>query len=166
MRKIAVIFAMMSILIVAKLPAAEEAPGAPDFSLQDMNNVTVTLSDYKNKQPVLLFFWTTWCPYCREQIKALSKLYPELTKDGIEVLALNLRESHQRVERFMKSYAIPYRVLLDKEAEASYSYGVVGIPTYFLVNKKGYVVFQDNYFPKEEYKELIKQEAINGAEDR
>ena len=158
MRKIAILFTIMSMLIVTKLPALGEALSAPDFSLQDMNNATVTLSSYKNKQPVIILFWTTWCPYCRAQIESLNAVYDDLVKNKIEILAVNLKESKSRIESFAKAYGIKFRILRDPKADAAYAYGVMGIPTYILINKAGKIVFNDNYFPEKEYKDLLLKE--------
>ncbi|MCX5703901.1 MAG: TlpA disulfide reductase family protein [Candidatus Omnitrophica bacterium] len=128
---------------------------AQDFILKDLNQNTVILSSYKNKQPVLLFFWTTWCPYCRGELKVLNGIYPELTKEGWEVFAIDVDEPAYRVESFLESYGLIFKVLLDKDAAVMESYGLFGVPTYVLVDKEGYIVFKDHYFPKGEYKKLI-----------
>jgi peroxiredoxin len=153
-----ILFLLIFIPGIFQACLAAQPEAAPDFTLEDRYGKSLTLSSYKNKQPVLLFFWTTWCPYCREQVKTLNKLYPKLLKDGIEVLALNLKESPERVEGFLKNYEVKYPVLLDSKSLVSYSYDIVGIPTYLLINKKGYIVFRDNYFPQEEYKNLLLEE--------
>jgi peroxiredoxin len=129
---------------------------AADFILQDLQQNVVILSSYQGKQPVVLFFWTTWCPYCRQELLSLNELSPQLVKQGCEVLAINVEEPAYRVGNFIKKYGIHLRVLLDKDAQVSwYSYGILGVPTYFLVNKKGDIVFNGNHFPKERYQELI-----------
>lgn len=136
---------------------ATEAALAPDFKLQDLNNNLVTLSSYRDKQPVLLFFWTTWCPFCRKELKALNDMYAQLLKDGIGVLSINIGESSEKVNNFLKKYSLTFKVLLDQDNEVAYSFGLLGVPTYFLINKKGYIVFKDYYFPQGEYKDLISE---------
>lgn len=128
---------------------------APDFMLKDLNRDTFILSSYKDKQPVLLFFWTTWCPSCRSELKTLNDLYPELIKEGWELFAIDVAESAYRVENFVKNYALNFKVLLDKDAAVMDSYDLFGVPTYVLVDKEGYIVFKDNYFPRQDYRRLI-----------
>lgn len=113
------------------------------------------ISSYKNKQPVLLFFWTTWCPFCRKELRDLNQLYPELKKDDLEVLAIDVGESPDKVKSFIKGYALSFKVLLDKDTVVAQTYSILGVPTYVLVDKKGSVVFQDHYFPRKEYKGLL-----------
>lgn len=138
-----------------KAPEVKEIVPAIDFKLQDLNNNLVTLSSYKDKKPVILLFWTTWCPFCREEFNTLNKKYPQLTKEGWEVLAINIEESPSIVGVFLKKHPPAFKVLLDVDAQVTYSYDILGVPTFILVNKEGFVVFKDNYFPEDKYKELI-----------
>ncbi|MDD5155593.1 MAG: TlpA disulfide reductase family protein [Candidatus Omnitrophica bacterium] len=128
---------------------------APDFTLKDLAQKNFTLNDYINKQPVLLFFWTTWCPFCREELKILKEKYAELAKDGLELAAINAGESSLKVERFTKDYNLPFRVLLDKDYAVSNAFDVLGVPTYILIDKKGYIRLVEHSFPKEKYKSII-----------
>jgi len=134
--------------------AAKEPEYAPDFELQDTRQDVFTLSEYKDKQSVLLFFWTTWCPFCRRELKVLNDSYASLIKNDIEVLAIDVGELSDAVSDFIRSYYLVFRVLLDKDTSVSKAYGVMGIPTYVLVNQKGAIVFRDNYFPAN-YKNLL-----------
>jgi len=138
-------------------PTGKVSPPAPDFELDDIYQDTYILSSYKNKQPVLLFFWTTWCPFCRRELAVLNDRYAVLQQDGIEVLSINVGESPSKVQDFLKNYHLAYRVLLDKDTSVSHSYEVIGVPTYALIDKAGYVVFHENFFPLKEYKELIEK---------
>jgi len=130
---------------------------APDFTLNDLHQKNLTLSDYKNKQPVLLFFWTTWCPSCRDELKTLKDKYAQLLKEGLELATINAGESPAKVERFSKDYNFPFRILLDKDYEAAEAFDVLGVPTYILVDKKGYVRLREHSFPRDKYKGIISE---------
>ena len=129
---------------------------APDFELLDIHQDTVTLGDYKNKQPLILFFWTTWCPFCQKELSVLNDMYASLVQDDFEVLAINVGESTDTVNTFLdsNSYNLMFRVLLDQDTKVATSYNLMGVPTYIVVNKKGEIVFQDNSFPSA-YKDLV-----------
>ncbi len=139
----------------ANEPDAKERSLAVDFKLSDLNQNTVTLSNFKDKQPVILFFWTTWCLFCRKELKTLKDMYPGLKEEGWELFAVDVGEPLYRVENFTQSYFLNFRVLLDKDAAVAQAYGILGVPTYILINKEGYIVFVGNYFPHKNYKELI-----------
>lgn len=155
MRKLSALFIIAVILIGTGVVLAVEIQDAPDFTLKDMNGSSLTLFSFKDKNPVLLFFWASWCPYCRNQIKNLNKMYPDLNNAGIKIFGVNLMESAAKVQKFAKSNGLKYPILLDTDGKVSDAYSVVGIPTYVLINKDDRIVFQDNYFPKDEYKSLI-----------
>lgn len=142
------------LLIFFQFAIAYEGDLAPDFKLQDLDKGFVSLGSYKDKQPVLLFFWTTWCPFCRREIKLLNEKYSELAREGLKILTINIGERPERLERFVKNYSLNVPVALDIDTSVAYDYGILGVPTYVLINDKGYIVFEDNYFPKN-YKDLI-----------
>lgn len=128
--------------------------GAPGFSLLDLSQNKITLSDYRNKQGVILFFWTTRCPYCVGELKILNQKYEQLTKEGIEILAIDVGEPLRRVDDFVKKNKLGYKVLLDLQAEVAYLYGILGVPTYIGIDKKGYIRFQRHQFPIKDYQLL------------
>ena len=134
---------------------ADAAKLAPDFTLYDIYQDAYTLSGYRDKQPVLLLFWTTWCPFCRKELTVLNGMYSSLAADGIEVLSVNVGELSSTVENFVQNYRLAYRILLDRDSRVATLYGLIGVPTYILINKSGEVVFKDNYFPASEYKDFL-----------
>jgi len=141
----------------AKEPDKKAVSLAPDFTLQDLSQNKFSLRNYRYKQPVVLFFWTTWCPFCREELRTLKELYPKLTKEGWELFAINIEEPAYIVTKAVTKYDLNFKVLLDLDTTVAHAYNILGVPTYILVNIKGQVVFRDHYFPQKEYKELISE---------
>lgn len=152
-----VILGLLAFFLPAKLIAAGELIPGPDFKLQDTRQDIITLSSYKDEQPVVLFFWATWCPFCQKELSVLNNMYAGLVKEGMEVFAINVGELPDEVDNFIKSYNLAYRVLLDKDTSVARAFKV-GVPAYVLIDKKGEVVFKDDYFPYREYKDLILKE--------
>lgn len=154
------VFLLIAGVVLSAKPAAalgHDPRLATDFKLESASGEAVTLSNYKGRQSVLLFFWTTWCPYCRRELRVLNGMYERLTKQGLAVLAINIGEPVYKVNNFIKSYHLSYAVLLDRDSTVAYSYDILGIPAYILIDKKGYIRFRDNYFPQEEYLDLISE---------
>jgi len=141
--------------IVEERPQAASVKLAPDFTLYDIYQDAYTISDYRDKQPVLLLFWTTWCPFCRKELKVLNGMYSGLAADGVEVLSVNVGEEPTAVQDFVQDYNLVYRVLLDRDNRVAGLYGLIGVPTYILIDKEGKVVFKDNYLPATEYKDFL-----------
>lgn len=128
---------------------------AQNIILNDLAGKPVDISSYKGK-PVILFFWTSWCYYCRKQLKILSQNQGELKKDGITILAINIGESNYKVQSFFnfKTSELSFKVLLDEQGDFADSYDVIGVPTYILLDKTGKKVSQENTFPQD-YKSLL-----------
>jgi peroxiredoxin len=141
---------------VSNVFAEDAAPvAAPDFNLQSTDQDTISSAMFFTKRPVVLMFWTTWSPMSHSELSVLNTWYPILTKEGIEVLAINSGEFPDDVDAFIQDYYLAYRVLLDKDSSVTNTYKIEGFPTYILVDKEGAVVFRDNYFPSVKYKELL-----------
>lgn len=138
------------------VPSSQAKPGltAPDFKLRDIYQDTYILSSYKGKQPVVLLFWATWCPLCSEEIRILNQRYANIVNDGIEVLSVDVGELPDVVSDYVKPYHLAYRVLLDIDSTVAMSYKLIGFPTYIFIDTDGMVIFKDNYFSEEKYKQL------------
>jgi peroxiredoxin len=112
---------------------------ATDFNLKDLAGKTHFLSDYRGKT-VLLTFTTTWCPYCIKDIPNLKKIYNGYKDRDFELIAVYIQESDKKVASFVKKYDLPYTILLDTDGTVAQSYGVRGVPTKVLVDKKGKIL--------------------------
>ncbi len=119
-------------------PAPQSA--APGWQLQDLQGKSVKLSDFKGKV-VLLNFWATWCPPCREEIPDLISLQKQYAAQGLVVLGISMDEGGPaRVAAFAKKYAINYPVVMGTD-EVSDAYGGIQVlPTTFIIDRKGKVV--------------------------
>ena len=126
---------------------------AVDFSLNDLSGKKVSLSSYQGKK-VILFFWTTWCPFCLKEMAHLNKEYSNLENDGISLLAINIDESKAKIDSFARKNAIKFPILLDEGAMVAEDYEVFGIPTIILINSEGKIVSLGNNLP-EDYVELL-----------
>lgn len=136
----------LTVLLTAGSPVKEKKSLAPDFLIKDLDRSPVSLSDYKNKTSVVLFFWTTWCPYCQRELRKLNQNKADWEKDGIIILPINAGESSAKVARFVKSNGLNFRVFLDPDSQVSDSYQVYGVPSYFIIDKKGYIRSISNSF--------------------
>jgi len=116
-----------------------EQPGAqtaPDFTLQDLNGNTVSLSDFKGKV-VLLEFWTTWCPSCRAAIPGLEKLHRSYKDKGLVVLSVSMDfGGWEELKSFIAQRGITYMVLKGND-EVAAQYKLRTIPLLLIVNKEG-----------------------------
>jgi peroxiredoxin len=114
---------------------------APDFALATADGKKVALAGLKGKV-VLLNFWATWCPPCREEMPSMERLHQEFREQGLAVLAVNIQESPKQVARFMRDFRLTFPAVLDGDATVSGLYGVRGLPSTYLVDRTGRVVGQ------------------------
>ena len=116
---------------------------APDFTLEDMDGESYKLHDYRGKV-VLVNFWATWCPPCRKEMPALEALYKKLGGDSFAVLAVNQWEDPDHVFAYTGELNVfpTFPILFDPESKISAEYGVKGLPTSFLIDKKGRLAYR------------------------
>lgn len=111
------------------------------LALPDIHGRQWTLGDSAGSV-VLVSFWTTWCPPCLEEMPSLQRLGSALANDGLDVLAINVGESRDRVRRFRGLPGDTVDVLLDRHGENARRWGVRVYPTAFLLNRDGRIVMQ------------------------
>ena len=112
---------------------SQERP-APDFTLLDLNGDQVSLAQFRG-QPVVINFWATWCPPCRDEIPRLVEAY-QREKDGVVFIAIS-DEPANVVGPFVKKNAIPYANLLDGDDRVSSAYGIKALPTTLFISRDG-----------------------------
>jgi thiol-disulfide isomerase/thioredoxin/outer membrane lipoprotein-sorting protein len=109
---------------------------APDFTLHDLDDQSVTLSKLKGSV-VVLDFWATWCGPCVMSLPHLDQLYKEQSPNGLKVYALDQQEDQAKVAEFVKSKGWSLPVLLDSDGAVAAKYKVTGIPQTVVVGKDG-----------------------------
>lgn len=116
---------------------------APDFTLEDMDGETHSLSELRG-QVVMVNFWATWCPPCREEMPSMEEIYQALGGKGFQVLAVNQWETPDQVFPYMGQLDVypSFPVLFDRDSSVADAYGVKGLPTTVLVDKQGRVVYR------------------------
>ncbi len=104
--------------------------------LDNLIGESVSLDQYKGKV-VLLNFWASWCKPCVEEIPSLVRLNEKLKKTDFQILTINVGESKQQINEFMKKVAFDLPILLDESGTAVKDWGVYAYPSNFLLDKNG-----------------------------
>ncbi len=130
----------------ASMPKEGVGTLASDFTLSSISDKTVSLNDFKGKN-VILFFFTTWCPWCRKKFPDLEKNQEKYKKDGIELVVIDAGESRAKVASFASKIGTSFDILLDRDMNVADDYGVVGVPSFVLISDEGYVLYKDNDLP-------------------
>jgi thiol-disulfide isomerase/thioredoxin len=113
---------------------------APNFGLQDMDGQSVFLNQFRGR-PVLINFWTTWCPSCKAEMPLIQSISADknLAAQGLAVLTVDLGEDLNTVASFKKSNNYSFTTLLDTQQIVANLYNVYGIPTTYFIDKNGII---------------------------
>ena len=128
---------------------------APDFKLALHKGGEASLEDLRKGGKAVIFFWATWCPHCREQLKVISQEKAKMEKLGAAVILVDIGEDKDKIQKFLAAKGLDFDVLMDTNGDVSEMYQVVGIPTIVFVGVDGVIGYSDNGFP-EDYQELLK----------
>jgi peroxiredoxin len=119
----------------------ERGKMAPDFELETLDGKSAKLSDYKGEK-VIVNFWATWCPPCREEIPDLKMLY---AKKDVEILAVNMTDTEnneEEIQTFVNDkFEMPFPVLMDRTSEVATTYKIAAYPTSYLIDTTGQIQF-------------------------
>ena len=110
-----------------------------EIQLKDVFGNTVRLSDYRSNV-VFLNFWATWCPTCVVEMPAMEKLHRRLKDKAFVMVAINLQESPARVQSFFEKLELSFISLLDSSGAVGSGFAVRGLPTTFVLDKKGRII--------------------------
>jgi len=122
--------------LFAPKPSIDVGGAAPEFRLPETGGEVVALSDLRGKK-VLLNFWGTWCPPCREELPTLTRFareHPEVAVLGLAVDSGNL----DTLRKAKEHYGIGFSVLRSDDV-VQQAYGVKRLPTTFLLDEQGLV---------------------------
>jgi peroxiredoxin len=111
----------------------------PDFSGLTADNRTVSLASLRGK--VLLFnFWASWCLECRPEMPMFERLHREFSAQGLAVVGINAREGTSIIRAYAKELNLTFPLIQDPSGKINSAYGVIGLPTTFLIGRNGRAV--------------------------
>lgn len=116
-------------------------PPAPDFELKDIDGSIHKLTDYRGKV-VIVNFWATWCPPCRFELPSMERLWQKTKDRGVMMLAINLGEDADTIFTFTSDYPVSFPLLLDPDSSVTKEYSVLGIPTSYVINPQGQIIYR------------------------
>ena len=131
---------MSDVLAAEPMDPVSGTPRAKGFSLDSVQGGKISLDDYKGRF-VLLNFWATWCAPCRKEMPAMSNLHDQLSNRGLEVVGVHVGPSLAGVKKFLQSVPVTFTIIIDKDMSLA-TWGVRGLPTTYLVNPEGKLVYK------------------------
>ena len=139
---------------------------APEFTLRSLDGLDVSLAEYRGSV-VILDFWASWCPPCREEMPELIKFY-KLHKDPkFELIAVNIDNDNNNAKLFLNKLfpEPPFSIVMDDSQKIPALFNIEAMPTTIFIDKKGKIRYQHDGFKKsyvkvfnEELSQLLKEE--------
>jgi peroxiredoxin len=139
MRTFLIVLAALAGVCSGAASAMKVGDAAPDFARADLGGKEVQLSRYRGKL-VLLNFWATWCPPCREELPVFSRWQKDLRAGGLQVIGVSMDDDGSEVGKFLAQYPVAYPIVMGDARFAEQFGGMLGLPLTYLIDGQGRVV--------------------------
>lgn len=135
-----VFFLLTAVVLASACQGMANAAKAPDFTLTNIENKKVSLSDFKGKV-VLLNFWATYCPPCRAEMPDFVALQDKYASKGFSVIGISVDDDWQEVlPSFVKTMKINYPILI-ANMKVLKDYGdIYALPATFIIDREQKII--------------------------
>jgi len=131
-----ILFTALFSTAVSAFAAANDTEPAPRFHAK-----TTTGENYNNQsikgKVVLLEFWTTWCPYCKQEEALVDNINREFGDKGLLVLAIDVAESKKKVKQYLAEHPRSCRIVLTEDTNLAAMYAATSYPIYVVIDRDG-----------------------------
>ena len=115
---------------------------APPAAVQTLDSKSADLSQFIGTKPVLMEFWATWCPNCRELEPTMKAMYAKYaSKVAFVGVAVSVNQSPALVKRYVANHRLPWTQVYDTKGKATDAYDVPATSYVVLIDKKGKIVY-------------------------
>ena len=133
--------------------AATPGSAAPPFALPDATGATVSLARLRGRV-VYVDFWASWCAPCRRSFPWMNALQARYGKDGLAIVGINVDKRREDAERFLRDTPASFTVVYDAQGATPAAYDVKGMPSSYLIDRKGNVAAIEEGFHDERRDEV------------
>jgi peroxiredoxin len=135
---IAGLLAWLVALPLGAAAAVDTSSPAPQFTLTAQGGQPVALAQFKG-QVVMLNFWASWCGPCRQEMPLLDSIYKKYSKLGFTLIGINVEPDSKAANDWLRQTPVTFPILYDTDSKVSKLYGVSGMPSTVIVDRKGTV---------------------------
>lgn len=134
------------LLLPCSLPAAEQVgQQLIPFKGYDLNGQPIDLQQSIGSKPIMLVFWASWCPSCKDEVPKINQLAEKFRSRGMDFIAVNVgfNDSVERAQAFVKKTGMSYPALFDATGMIAEQYTLQGVPTIIIADKQGVIRFRN-----------------------
>lgn len=128
----------LAFIVFCGVASADIGARVPQFSAQSLDGQRFNDVSLRGRV-VLLEFWATWCPHCRDDQAAVNDIAHRYSGEGLVVLAVDVGESEKTVRKFLQAHPSSAPVALDENKSFSARFGKHGVPYYVAIDRDGFI---------------------------
>jgi thiol-disulfide isomerase/thioredoxin len=163
---IAALFGFLVMPLLGKKVDRRVGTPAPEFLLPVMNGKferpELRLSDLEGKV-VILDFWASWCGPCRMQAPIVERVAKSLAAQGVMLVGVATSDQRKSAENYANKYPSEFPALFDEDEAAARAYGVEGLPTLAVIDRKGTLVALRSGLVREAELKALVESALSGG---
>lgn len=130
---------------------------APEFALRLYTGGEIRIGDLRGK-PVVVNFWASWCPPCRQEAPLLERMAKEYRERGVVFVGVNVWDNDEDARRFLQEFGVSFPTGPDPRGQISIDYGVTGLPETFFIDRQGQVTHKWlGPVPEDRFRGLIEE---------
>lgn len=163
---IAALFGFLVLPFLGKKVDQRVGAPAPDFLLPVMNGKyerpELRLSDLEGKV-VILDFWASWCGPCRVQAPIVERVAKSRAAQGVMLVGVATSDQRRAAENYARQYPSEFPALFDEDEAAAHAYGVQGLPTLAVIDRRGMLVALRSGLVRQAELEALVESALSGS---
>jgi peroxiredoxin len=128
--------ALVSLFKAFDLRGYTSRAAPPQFSGGTLDGRQLSMTEHRGTV-VVLNFWASWCLECRSEMPELERLQRQFSSRGLAIIGVNARENNEAVRRYAKELGLTFPLVLDPDGKINALYGVIGLPTTFVIGRDG-----------------------------
>lgn len=141
-------------------PILAREPFAPDFSFATLEGETISNAAVRGKV-VLLDFWGTWCPPCRESVPMLADIRKKFLNRPFQIIGISSDEDEQAWKSFISAHHMDWSEYRDNSGQVQEVFKINSFPTFIVLDRDGVIRFRQSGLSEISQQEL--DEAISKA---
>jgi len=127
------------LLLCGAVLANSVGEATPSCTLTSMDGKPITDLQELHGEVIYVDFWASWCPPCVRSFPFMNQLEHEFKDQGLHIIGVNLDEKVTDAETFLDKYPVDFDIALDPNKQCVSDFGVMAMPTSYLIDRKGVI---------------------------